>query len=76
MEYPKIAFKGDGTLETGEKIITRLKSLGGSNPINHKGTGTIYYCINSVGNINIKNHIPEKYKLVTLYQKQKLFKLI
>lgn len=76
MEYPKIALKGDGTLEMGEKIITKLKSLGGSNSRSYGGNSDSYYYIDGIGNINVSNHPPEKYKLVTLEQKQKLFKLI
>lgn len=76
MEYPKIALKGDGTLEMGEKIITRLKSLGGSNSGRCRGNSDSYYYINGIGNIIGSNYPPEKYKRVTLEQKQKLFKLI
>lgn len=33
----KIAFKSDGTAETGTKIINTLKGLGGNNPENFDG---------------------------------------
>ena len=76
MEYPKIALKSDGTLEGGTKIITRLKSLGASNPNDIRGYGSGYYFIDYYGNIDTEMHLPVGYKLVTLEQKQKLFKLI
>ena len=76
MEYPKIALKSDGTVETGEIIITYLKSLGTSNPNNYKGYGAGYYFINHCGEIDTELYFPEDYTLVTLEQKQKLFKLI
>ena len=76
MKYPKIALKSDGTLEGGTKIITRLKSLGASNPDDFKGYGSGFYFTDYYGNIDSEIHIPAGYKLVTLEQKQKLFKLI
>ena len=75
MEY-KIAYKGDGTLEGGTKIITRLKSLGATNPDDYEGYGSGYYFIDYYGIIDTEMHLPIGYKLVTLEQKQKLFKLI
>lgn len=76
MSFPKIALKSDGTLEGGTKIITRLKSLGASNPDDFKGYGSGCYFINYYGNIDLEEHLPVGYTLVTLEQKQKLFKLI
>ena len=76
MEYPKIALKGDGTLERGTKIIIILKSLGADNPNDIRGYGSGYYFIDYYGNIDTEMHLPIGYKLVTLEQKQKLFKLI
>ena len=76
MEYPKIALKSDGTLEGGTKIITRLKSFGADNPNDIRGYGSGYYFIDYYGNIDSEMHLPVGYKLVTLEQKRKLFKLI
>ena len=76
MEYPKIAFKGDGTLEGGAKIINELVSLGASDPDDLKGYGSGYYFIEYYGIIDTEMCLPIGYKLVTLEQKQKLFKLI
>lgn len=76
MEYPKIAYEGDGTLEGGAKIITMLKSLGADNPNDFIGYGSGYYFIDYYGNIDTEMDLPIGYKLVTLEQKQKLFKLI
>ena len=76
MSFPKIALKSDGTLEGGTKIITRLKSLGASNPNDIRGYGSGYYFIDYYGNIDTEMYLPIGYKLVTLEQKQKLFKLI
>ena len=76
MEYPKIALKGDSTLEGGTKIINKLVSLGASNPNDIRGYGSGYYFIDYYGNIDTEMYLPIGYKLVTLEQKQKLFKLI
>lgn len=76
MEYPKIAFKGDSTFEGGAKIIIILKSLGADNPNDIRGSGSRYYFIDYYGNIDTAMHLPVGYKLVTLEQKQRLFKLI
>ena len=76
MKYPKIAFKGDSTLEGGTKIINELVSLGASNPNDIRGYGSGYYFIDYYGIIDTEMHLPIGYELVTLEQKQKLFKLI
>ena len=76
MEYPKIALKGNDTLEGGTKIINELVSLGASNPNDIRGYGSGYYFIDYYGNIDTEMYLPVGYKLVTLEQKQKLFKLI
>ena len=76
MEYPKIALKGNSTFEGGAKIIIILKSLGADNPNDVRGYGSGYYFIDYYGNIDTEMHLPIGYKLVTLEQKQKLFKLI
>ena len=76
MSFPKIAFKGDSTFEGGTKIINELVSLGASNPNDIRGYGSGYYFIDYYGNIDTEMHLPIGYKLVTLEQKQKLFKLI
>ena len=77
MEYPKIALKSNGTFEGGNKVINKLISLGASNPDDLIGHGKDYfYFIDYYGNIDTEMHLPVGYKLVTLEQKQKLFKLI
>jgi hypothetical protein len=47
----KIAIKGDGTEETGKKIIKYLESLGGDNCIYLSGCSLRYYYINDAGRI-------------------------
>ena len=77
MEYPKIALKSDGTFEGGNKVINKLISLGASNPDDLIGHGKdCFYFIDYYGNIDTEIYLPAGYKLVTLEQKQKLFKLI
>ena len=76
MNFPKIALKGDSTFEGGAKIIIILKSLGADNPNDIRGYGSGYYFIDYYGNIDTEMYLPIGYKLVTLEQKQKLFKLI
>ena len=76
MNFPKIALKSDRTLEGGTKIINKLVSLGASNPNDIRGYGSGYYFIDYYGIIDTEMHLPIGYKLVTLEQKQKLFKLI
>ena len=75
MSFPKIALKGDGTFKSGKQVINYLKSLGATNPDDYKGYGSGYYYIYG-GEINTTGFLPEDYTLVTLEQKQKLFKLI
>ena len=77
MEYPKIALKSDGTEETGDKIIGKLISLGGINKDGYRAYSNLnYYFITYEGIIDYEYILPRGYKLVTLEQKQKLFKLI
>lgn len=75
MEYPKIALKSGGTFKGGKQVINYLESFGATNPDDYKGYGSGYYYIYG-GEINTTGYFPEGYTLVTLEQKQKLFKLI
>lgn len=71
MSFPKIALKGSPT------TIKQLESLGGYNSAGCKGFNPYYYYfIDYYGNIDTEMYLPIGYKLVTLEQKQKLFKLI
>lgn len=76
MNFPKIALKSDSTIEGGRKVIDKLKSLGADNPNCLIGYGSGYYYIDSNEEINTSVGLPTGYTLVTLEQKQKLFKLI
>jgi hypothetical protein len=66
----KIAIKGDGTEETGKKIIKYLESLGGVNTDNRCGDSNGCYYINDMHNaIRFSPmHIPIGYTLITLPQ--------
>lgn len=60
----KIAFKSDGTAETGAKIINTLKGLGGNNPENFDGCARdAYYFITWDNKINWQYEIPNGYDL-------------
>lgn len=60
----KIAFKSDGTAETGTKIINALKGLGGNNPENFDGCARdAYYFITWDNKINWQYEIPNGYDL-------------
>lgn len=60
----KIAFKSDGTAETGTKIINTLKGLGGNNPENFDGCARdAYYFITWDNKINWQYEIPNGYDL-------------
>ena len=75
MKY-KIAYKGDGTKETGEKIIAKLERLGGTSFYGHKGCSTGYYAINIHGDITCRNTLDRTYTLISLESTQKLFRLL
>ena len=55
MENKKIGFKGDGTVETGEKIIKHLKDLGGINYDDLSGAYRSYYYIDHNNKISKTN---------------------
>lgn len=60
----KIAFKSDGTVETGTKIINALKGLGGNDIYLLDGMAKgAYYCITPNGNIDYYSIIPDGYHL-------------
>lgn len=62
--YTKIAFKSDGTVETGTKIINALKGLGGNDIYLLDGMEKgAYYCITPNGNIDYYSIIPDGYHL-------------
>jgi hypothetical protein len=48
----KVAFKGDGTAKTGEKIISLLEQMGGKNKHGYWGVNPWVYCIGHNGNIS------------------------
>lgn len=66
----KIAFRGDGTEETGRKIIKTLEKMGGKNPFGLKGTSLNPYWINSddamISNLPIVNI--DNYRILTIEQ--------
>lgn len=60
----KIAFKSDGTVETGTKIINALKGLGGNDIYLLDGMAKgAYYFITPNGNIDYYSIIPDGYHL-------------
>lgn len=76
MKY-RIAYKGDGTKETGKKIIAELERLGGVNYYCHGGIGDSYYHIDKTGNrIYSSPILPLAYTLTQLASPQKLFRLL
>jgi len=79
MNFPKIALRGDSTLEGGNKIINKLISLGASNPNDIRGYGSGYYFIDYYGNIDTEMYLPIGYKLISHISElksTKLFKLL
>jgi hypothetical protein len=69
----KVCFKGDGTEETGIKIINELIRLGGKNPSDYYGTSNgRYYYINDKGNVSMEYDIPQDYELVNLTKEIKM----
>ena len=76
MKY-KVAYRGDGTKETGKKIIAELEKLGGINRWDYKGTGDYYYVISEIpSNIERLITLPKTRTLITLESTQKLFRLL
>lgn len=76
MKY-KVAYRGDGTKETGKKTIDELERLGGINYWNYKGTGDYYYVINSTNSKIVRTETPPKNRtLILLESTKKLFRLL
>ena len=64
-----IAYKADGTEETGKKIIDALMALGGNNEFGHEGIAPEYYFfIANDGIIDLDKKIPFCYELKSLNQ--------
>lgn len=73
----KVAFKGDGTKETGKKIIAKLEKLGGINYWEYRGTGDYYYVIDSTNSKIVRTDtLPKNRTLILLESTQKLFRLL
>jgi hypothetical protein len=69
----KVCFKGDGTNETGDKIINELIRLGGENIGKYDGNSDgRYYYINDKGNVDLEYNIPKGYTLTELPSEVKL----
>jgi hypothetical protein len=69
----KVCFKGDGTDNTGIKIINELIRLGGENIGKYDGNSDgRYYYINDVGSVDIESAIPKGYTLTELPSEVKL----
>ena len=68
----KVCFKGDGTYETGTKIINELIRLGGKNVGVWGDSKGNYYCINDKGNVSMEFDIPKGYTLTELPSEVKL----
>lgn len=59
-----IAYKADGTEETGKKIIDALMSLGGSNPCMYVAISKIhFFYLNHDGEITSSKKLPFCYEL-------------
>jgi hypothetical protein len=69
----KVCFKGDGTDNTGIKIINELIRLGGENIGKYDGNSDgRYYYINDKGNVDLEHNIPQGYELVSLNKEIKM----
>jgi hypothetical protein len=69
----KVCFKGDGTDNTGIKIIDELERLGGKNVSDYGGnSNNRYYYINDKGNVSMEYDIPQGYELVSLNKEIKM----
>lgn len=63
-----ICFKGDGTIETGKKIINALEKLGGKNMWNMNGQGQFVYLISKDNSIKSSIFgIPDGYELKDIH---------
>lgn len=62
--YEKVCYRGDGWLDTGAKIIDKLKSIGGINRHGYSANGLMmYYFIDNENIIDYRNFIPAGYTL-------------
>ena len=69
----KVCFQGDGTYETGTKIISELIRLGGKNVGEWDGnSNNRYYYIDDKGNVVMEYNIPKGYELVSLNKEIKM----
>ncbi len=66
MTNKNVAIKGDGTPETGKRIINYLEGLGGVNSSNFGFVGNYYYSLDGNGHIGYTPDIPLGYELATL----------
>jgi len=68
VEDKKVCFKGDGTKEKGDKIISELEKLGGKNSaaLGGHGTSHSYYFIGYDGGIDLDRMVPNGYTLTEL----------
>ncbi len=66
MTNKKVCIKGDGTEETGKRIINYLEGLGGVNSNCLKGGLAVYYFINDKNEIYCRYDLPAGYELATL----------
>ena len=66
----KIAFKGDGTTETGRKIIETLEKMGGINAsrLNGLSSGCIYWNNEGTSKIRCNLNPPNDYRILTIEQ--------
>lgn len=68
-----IAYKADGTEETGKKIIDALMALGGSNKYNYGCQIENEFCfIDDDGNITFNEKLPFCYELKSVDEQQNI----
>ena len=68
-----IAYKADGTEETGKKIIDALMSLGGKNKYNYGCQIENEFCfLDNDGNITFDEKLPFSYELKSLDEQQRI----
>ena len=64
MTNNNVAIKGDGTPETGNRIINYLEGLGSMNSNCLKGGLAVYYFINDKNEICSRYNLPAGYELI------------
>ena len=74
MKYTNVCLKGDGTIETGKKIIKHLKILGGILDLSNfiASNKDSYYFIKREGIITCENFQPPGYILIDLPEEKPL----